>query len=418
MGVPSRPLPEPELQSVVERFDHRSVELAQDPFGIYATLRERCPIQRSEVWGGFWVVASHELVDEVAHDDARFSVGQGASFPHAGNPRPLIPLEVDPPEAIAWRRLLGPLFAPAAVERLEADVRRLACELVDAFAGKGRCDVVADLAEPLPARVTMRLLGLPEDRWRECLDAIHTGVHESARDLDKAVDAMIEVAVLLAYAMEEREEEPQDDIISFLQRAEFDGRPVSEEEILDICLLLLFGGLDTTASVIGFGLGYLGRNGVARARLVAEPKKIGSAVEEFLRYYSPVQGLARTATCDTELGGRSIQAGDKLWLLWASANHDEAEFPDPEAVVLDRSPNRHLAFGVGIHRCLGSNLGRLMARVAFEEFLARIPDFELEAAEDDVVPDAGIVYALTTLPIVFTPRPEAAALPALTGGLR
>ena len=401
MGVPSRPLAEPELQSVIERFDHRSVELAQDPFSIYATLRERCPLQRSEEWGGFWVVASHELVNEVAHDDARFSVAEGQSFPHAGNPRPLIPLEVDPPDVLTWRRLLGPLFAPAVVERMEADVRRLARELVDAFADKGRCDVVADLAEPLPARITMRLLGLPEDRWRECLDAIHTGVHESARDLDKAVEAMIEVAVILAEVMEEREAEPQDDIISFLQRAEFDGRPVSEEEIFDICLLLLFGGLDTTASVIGFGLAYLGRNEAARARLVAEPATIGPAVEEFLRYYSPVQGLARTATCDTELGGEQVRAGDKLWLLWASANHDEAEFPDPETLVLDRSPNRHLAFGVGIHRCLGSNLGRLMARVALEEFLARIPDFKLESAEDDVVPDAGIVYALTTLPIVF-----------------
>lgn len=401
MGVPSRSLPESELQSVIERFDHRSVELAQDPFAIYAQLREQCPIQRSEVWGGFWVVASHELVDEAAHDDARFSVAEGASFPHAGNPRPLIPLEVDPPDAIAWRRLLGPLFAPTAIEAMEADIRRLARELVDAFAEKGRCDVVSDLAEPLPARVTMRLLGLPEHRWRECLDAIHTGVHESARDLDKAVEAMIEVAVLIAEVMEERETEPRDDVISFLQRAEFDGRPVSEEEIFDICLLLLFGGLDTTASVIGFGLGYLGRNKAARARLVAQPDEIGLAVEEFLRYYSPVQGLARTATCDTELGGRPVRAGDKLWLLWASANHDPAEFPDPETLVLDRSPNRHLAFGVGIHRCLGSNLGRLMSRVALEEFLARIPDFELETAEDDVVPDAGIVYALTTLPIVF-----------------
>src|SRR5439155_3969450 len=134
-------------------------------------------------------------------------------------------------------------------------------------------------------------VGLPEGRWRECLDAIHVGVHESARDLDKSIDAIIEVAVLLAETMEAREVEPADDVISFLLSAEFEGRPVGEEEVLDICLLLLFGGLDTTASVIGFGLAHLAGHPEERKRLIAEPALIPLAVEEFLRYYSPVQGL-------------------------------------------------------------------------------------------------------------------------------
>jgi cytochrome P450 len=412
MGVQKRRLPDEALERVVARFDHRSPELATDPFGVYAKLRERCPLHRSEAWDGFWVVASQPLVEEVAHDDARFCTGQGVSFPHAGNPRPLIPLEVDPPEAVAWRRLLTPLFSPAATERRTAEVRAIARDLVDGFAARGRCDVVSDFAEALPARETMRLVGLPEERWRECLDNIHIGVHESARDLDKAVDAMIEVAVLLAETMEAREAAPADDVISFLLSAEFEGRPVSEEEILDICLLMLFGGLDTTASVIGFGLAYLAGQTEERKLLIAEPERIPLAVEEFLRYFAPVQGLARTATADTTLGGQTIKEGDKLWVLWASANHDEVEFPEPERIILDRNPNRHLAFGVGVHRCLGSNLGRLMARVAFEEFLARIPDYRLESDEFDVIEDAGIVYALTTLPVVFDPQP------ALTGGPR
>jgi cytochrome P450 len=412
MGVQKRRLPEEALERVVARFDHRSPELATDPFGVYAKLRERCPLHRSEAWDGFWVVASQPLVEEVAHDDTRFCTGQGVSFPHAGNPRPLIPLEVDPPDAVAWRRLLTPLFSPSATERRTAEVRAIARDLVDGFAARGRCDVVSDFAEALPARETMRLVGLPEERWRECLDNIHIGVHESARDLDKAVDAMIEVAVLLAEAMEAREAEPADDVISFLLSAEFDGRPVSEEEILDICLLMLFGGLDTTASVIGFGLAYLAGRTEERKLLIAEPERIPLAVEEFLRYFAPVQGLARTATADTTLGGQTIKEGDKLWILWASANHDEVEFPEPERIILDRNPNRHLAFGVGVHRCLGSNLGRLMARVAFEEFLARIPDYRLESDEFDVIEDAGIVYALTTLPVVFDPQP------VLTGGPR
>jgi cytochrome P450 len=406
MGVRSRRLPDEVLKRLLARFDHRCPELATDPFRAYEQLRRRCPLHRSEAWDGFWVVASHELVDEVAHDDGRFSVGAGVSFPHAGNPRPLIPLEVDPPDAVAWRRLLTPLFSPAATAAREPEVRAITRDLIDAFADRGRCDVVRDFAEALPARETMRVVGLPEERWRECLDAIHVGVHESARDLDKAVDAIIEVAVLLAETMDAREAEPADDVISFLQSAEFAGRPVTEEEILDICLLLLFGGLDTTASVIGFGLAYLAGHPEERKRLIAEPGRIPLAVEEFLRYYSPVQGLARTATTDTALGDQTIHEGDKLWILWASANHDEAEFPDPERIILDRTPNRHLAFGVGVHRCLGSNLGRLMARVAFEEFLDRIPEYRLEGDEFDVIADAGIVYALTTLPIVFDGGPR------------
>ena len=418
MGVRKRRLPDEVIERVLARFDHRSSEVATDPFGVYAKLRERCPLHRSEAWDGFWVVASRRLVEEVAHDDARFCVGQGQSFPHAGNPRPFIPLEIDPPDTVAWRHLLGPLFSPAAIEAREPEVRAIARDLIDQFATAGRCDVVSDFAEALPARETMRLVGLPEDRWRECLHAIHVGVHESARDLDKAVDAMIEVAVLLAETMDAREEEPADDAISFLQAATFAGRPVSEEEILDICLLLLFGGLDTTASVIGFGLAYLASHPEDRMELIAEPARIPRAVEEFLRYYAPVQGLARTATGDTTLDGQTIQEGDKLWVLWASANHDDVEFPDAERIVLDRNPNRHFAFGVGIHRCLGSNLGRLMARVAFEEFLARIPEYRLESDEMEVIEDAGIVYALTTLPVVFDPAPATSPAPALTGGPR
>jgi cytochrome P450 len=418
MGVRTRRLGEGALERVLARFDHRSPELATDPFSVYAQLRERCPLHRSDAWDGFWVVASHQLVEEVAHDDARFCAGQGVSFPHAGNPRPLIPLEVDPPDVVAWRRLLTPLFSPAATAQREPEVRAITRDLIDAFAGRGRCDIVSDLAEALPARETMRLVGLPEERWRECLDAIHVGVHESARDLDKSVDALIEVAVLLAESMEAREAERRDDVISFLLSAQFGGRPVSEEEILDICLLLLFGGLDTTASVIGFGLAYLAGHPEERKRLVSEPELISLAVEEFLRYYSPVQGLARTATGDTTLDGQAISGGDKLWMLWASANHDETEFPEPERIILDRTPNRHLAFGVGVHRCLGSNLGRLMARVAFEEFLARIPDYRLENDELDVIEDAGIVYALTSLPVVFEPQPDRRPAPPLPGGPR
>jgi cytochrome P450 len=397
------------VRRLVARFDHHDPALSRDPYAVYRALRDKCPVARSEAWDGFWVVSSYELVSQVAHDDATFCSGGGVSYPHAGNARPLIPIEVDPPEFLGYRRLLNPMFSHGAVERMEGDVRQIAGDLVDSFIGRGSCDFMKEFAEPLPARMTLRLLGIDESQWADFLEAIHIGVHESSRDFDKAVDALLEVYVQLAIALDERQQGPGDgdDIISQLARADIDGRPLEDEEILDICLLMLFGGLDTTAAVIGHALVYLNEHPDERALLAAEPGRIADAVEELMRWESPVQGLARTVTRDCELGGRQLRAGEKVWVLWAAANRDEAEFPNAEGVALDRQPNRHFAFGVGIHRCLGAQLGRLMGRVALEEILRRLPDYEVPPrSELRHLPDCAVVYSLESLPGRFPPVSE------------
>ena len=392
------------VRRLVARFDHHDHALSKDPYAVYRELRSACPVTKSEAWDGFWVVSSYEHVSQVAHDDATFCSGQGVSYPQAGNARPLIPIEVDPPEFLGYRRLLNPLFSHSAVEAMEDDVREITNDLIDAFIGRGHCDFMQEFAEPLPARMTLRLLGIDEGQWADFLHAIHVGVHESSRDFDKEVEALLEVYVQLAIALDDRQQGDGtgDDIISRLARADIDGRPLEDEEILDMCLLMLFGGLDTTAAVIGHALVWLHEHPDQRARLAAEPELLPLAVEEFLRFEAPVQGLARTVTKDCELGGEQLKAGDKVWMLWASANRDEAEFPDPDSVVLDRTANRHFAFGVGIHRCLGAQLGRLMGRVALEQILRRLPDYEVPPrSEVRHLPDCAIVYSLESLPGTF-----------------
>lgn len=391
---------------IMTDFDHHSSDLAPDPFPTYAKLRENCPVAYSDQWGGFWVVTGHDEVTTVAKDDDTFCSGQGVSLPTIGQARPLLPIESDAPRYQVYRRALDPLFSPKAAERFEDDIRGIVTELIDTFIERGSADLITELAQIVPARTTLRLLGLEEEAWPWYLERIHIGVHESARDLDASVEALIEVYVAIAAGLEERYDsgEPGPDVLSRLAYFEHEGERFSEEEVLDICLLLLFGGLDTTASLIGRALLHLGRNHHDRDRLVADPTRVPLAIAEYLRFETPVQALARTCTRDTVLGGQHISAGEKVWVVWASANRDATAFTDPDVIDIDRNPNRHLAFGVGLHRCLGSNLGRSMGRIAVEEVLARMPDFSIP--EDVELPrfhDSSVVYGLLSLPAVFTP---------------
>jgi cytochrome P450 len=394
-------------------FDHHAPELAPDPFPAYAELREKCPVAFSEQWGGFWVVTGAAEVIAVAKDDDTFCSGQGVSLPTIGQARPLLPIESDAPRFRVYRQALDPLFSPKAAERLEGDIREIVTELIDDFVERGSVDFISELGQIIPARLTLRMLGLDEQAWPWFLERIHIGVHESAHDLDTSVDALIEVYAAIAEGLEDRYDrgEPGPDVISHLAYFEHEGERFSEEEVLDICLLLLFGGLDTTASLIGRALLHLGRNPEHRDRLAADPSRVPLAISEYLRFETPVQALARTCTRDTVLGGQHIRAGEKLWVVWASANRDAVAFENPDVIDIDRNPNRHIAFGVGIHRCLGSNVARSMANVTVREVLARIPDFHVpEGVELPRFHDSSVVYGLTSLPAVFTPgKPSGAS---------
>lgn len=386
-------------------FDHHSPEIADDPYPTYEELRNRGSVTWSDEWGGFWAVSGYQEVTQVALDDHTFCSGQGVALPTVGQARPLLPIESDPPKFHVLRKLLNPRFSPGAARRMEPEIKSIAADLVDQFVERGQADLAQELAMPLPARTTLRLLGIDDARWEWFLERIHIGVHESAHDLDRSVEHLMEVYAAIAAALEQRQEEGLvgDDLISYLGRAERDGT-ISEEDILDICLLVLFGGLDTTASAIAGAFYHLDRMPDERQRLRTDPEAVKEAIEEFIRFEAPVQGLARTVTTETELAGQRMRPGDKVWVLWASANRDARKFSNPNQLDLSRESNPHVAFGVGIHRCIGSNLARVMAKAAITQVLERLPHYRVvDGYVPKRYPDSSVVYGLTTLPVSFPP---------------
>jgi hypothetical protein len=386
------------------RFDHHDPDLVNDPFPAYETLRGKCPVVHSEEHGGFWALTRYEDVYQAAHDAASFSSAIGGiTIPHMGadGAPPMIPIEVDPPMHIKYRQLTQRLFSPGYLAQWEEPTRRITTELLDKLIDKGSADFADDLAVPIPLTIISLMMGVPlEDSdkfkdWSVKLVQLH---HESP-------EVQLETAQgLLGYFQdqaEDRRRHPEkDDLVSVLVKAEIDGRPLTDAEIQQYCFLLLLAGNETTTNAMGASLWYLAQQPELRDRLQREPSLIGPAVEEFLRFFSPVQGLARTTTCDVEVGGVTIPKGESVLLLWASANRDEAKFPEPNEFLAEREPNLHIAFGAGPHRCLGSNLARLELRVLLEEVLRRIPDYQVVG---DVEWYTGATRGINRLPVTFTP---------------
>ncbi len=335
----------------------------------------------SDVWGGFWVASRYQDVYEVGRDPDRFASGRGVMLPPVGHGRPLRPMDSDPPEHAAYRELMLARFAPAAVVGMEDDVRALAASLLDSVAGQGHADLYEVLAKPLPMLVITRLLGIERDdvfwEWTDVLIYGRVDGTDPARIVEVA-DALYG---FLADQVEDRRRHPGGDLISLLLQGSVGERSFTAEEILDLCFFLLIAGLENTAFGIRATLRHLAVRPDHRAAVLADPALVPNVVEQSLRLYSPVTALARWATRDTEVAGRRIRAGERVLLLFGSANRDGAVFADPDEFHLDRRDGRHVAFGIGPHRCVGSNLARLELRVAVEETLRRIPGYRL-AGED------------------------------------
>jgi cytochrome P450 len=321
-----------------------------------------------------------------------------------GNVRPLIPLQIDPPEHLKFRKLLDPLFAPREVARLEAEVRRLTNELIDEFVDDGRVELNEAFAVPLPCTIFLALLGLPQDdlpRFLRIKDDIIRPAGGLASREATAIRARTaqEIYGYFSPVVAARRAEPRDDLITRLVDAEVDGHRLSDEDILDICFLFLIAGLDTVTATLTCSVAYLAEHPEHRRELVADPSLIPAAIEELLRWETPVPGVARVCRRDTELDGVAVPAGTRVTVLIGSANTDGAEFDDADTVDFHRDENRHLAFGGGIHRCLGSHLARLELRVALEELHRRIPEYEL--APGTVLEYAEALRTVEHLPLVF-----------------
>ena len=307
-----------------------------------------------------------------------------------GNVRPLIPLNVDPPQHSKYRKLLDPLFAPKRMDEQEDDITRRANGLIDQFIDSGECNFTEEFAEVFPSSVFLGLMGLPEGEMRMFLQLRNGILHPEKLDPDALVDPEKRAAVMertgqeiydyFGALVDERRTSPSDDVVSRFLGAEIDGERLTRDEILDICFLFLIAGLDTVSDSLTCMYAFLAAHPEQRRQIAEDPSCISNAVEELLRWESPVPfGVPRVATQDTELpNGQQVKEGTAVMVIYGAANIDTVDWPDPFEVRFDRLDNRHIAFGGGVHRCLGSHLARRELRVTLREWHRRIPDYWLK----------------------------------------
>ena len=385
-------------------FDGMDQEMAANPQPVFKVMRES-PVLMIDGVGA--LLSSKEVIDEAFRHPEIFSSNMDAV--DLRNVRPLIPLQIDPPEHKKFRKLLDPIFAPRAMALLEVPVTRLVNDLIDQFIDRGEVDFAAEFSIPFPSQVFLTLLGLPLDELPTFL-AMKDGIirpnvvtdspygsKKAVAHQQKMADSVYEYFNMV---LDQREEQREDDLLSRFLDAEVEGHSLTREDILDICFLFLIAGLDTVTSTLDCMFSYLAQHPDQRKLLVDDPSRIPSAIEELLRWETPVMGVARVAIADTELAGCPIHAGDQVMIMLGSANTDEAEFGDADVVRFDREVNRHLAFGGGIHRCLGSHLARQELRIALREWHRRIPEYAVADGHTLVYTPA--IRSIEHFPMVFT----------------
>ena len=386
----------------ITALDHYSPAYAADPFPIWDDLRRRDGIVQSSAFRGMWVPCRHADVVAVANDVETFSSRQPIIpqyAPLADFALQVPPISSDPPYHTEVRRLLLPFFGPSRIAALQPKVGALADELIDGFVDTGRCDGAIDFARHIPVRIIATMLGVPTSDEGQFLDWVHQLLELAPTDFFAGMSGLQDFFGYFIDQVNARRAEPRDDLITFLLEARIEDRLLTDQEILGMCLLLLMAGIDTTWSAIGASLWHLAQHPDEQDRLRTEPDLWTTAVEELLRAYAPVT-MAREVVRDTEAFGCPMRTGDPLLLPFPAANRDPAAFTDPDVVDLDRAENRHLAFGVGIHRCLGSNLARMELTTALQRFVERVPTFRL-ADPDAVRWSGGQVRGPRVLPLAF-----------------
>ena len=365
----------------------------KNPFPVWDELRGKCPVAHTERWGGSWMPTRYEDLFDIARDVKHFSsrnvlvahtqpppegseLQENVQHYNVGAP----PITSDPPVHTWARRLILPPFSVKSVARWEPETRELCEHLIDGFIANGRADGAADYAQQIPPRVIASMLGIPKDNAETFTTWVRGFLEFGATNPELGRESMRSIFEYLHERIQERIATPGDDLISYLLAQQVDGQPVPEGHVLGTCFLILVAGIDTTWSSIGSALWHLAQHPEDRAKLINNPGLMVNAVEELLRAYSPVT-MAREVASDVEYAGCPMHEGDKVLMNFPAANRDPAVFEHPDRVILDREKNPHIAFGVGIHRCAGSNLARMEMRVALETWLSRIPDFQLEDPE-------------------------------------
>jgi cytochrome P450 len=374
----------PDYGCPVVEVDAYGPSVAADPHPFYAALRDQCPVAGLPFGEGkAYMISRHDDVTFALRNPDIFSSDGAVDI---GQDRPLIPLEIDPPEHVKWRRLMDPYLAPKQVAPLEADIRKLVNEIIDTFIDEDEINFHSAFSVPVPCTMFLRLLGLPNDemdrfvRWKDNI------IRPLADDV-AGMQAIRQATGQEMYAyfrdeIESRRSHPRDDLLSEFTHGEVDGRPLTDHEILDILYLFILGGLDTVTASLDCTISYLAAHPDRRRELIANPEAIPAAVEEFLRFHTPVMGIVRRVAKPVELHGVQMEPGDSVMVMIGSANTDDNQFDQPHEMDLGRADNKHYAFGGGPHRCLGSHFARLELRLALEEFHKRVPDYHVRPGHE------------------------------------
>lgn len=374
---------------------------AGDPYPAYRRLRVEAPLHWHDT-PGFWVVTRHEDVVAVSRDPATFCSSRGTML--ADLTRPIMPrqsiLYVDPPDHVKYRKLVQPAFNPSTLKRLEPRIRELGRELAEGIEADTPIDFVDVFATQLPLLVIAEMLGVPVSdraRFRRWSDLI---IEVTTQQTPENLAGSAELLTYFGTVIEQRRARPQVDLISTLVVSEIDGERLEEFDLLMFCMTLLVAGNETTRNLLSHGAFALAGHPEQYAALAADPSGIPIAVEEMLRWGSPITSFMRTATSDTKLAGTLIREGERVLMLYAAANRDETVFgPDAEEFRSRRNPNPHLAFGFGEHFCLGAGLARLEARIAFEELLGRFATVDLAGPVERL--RSVLMRGIVRLPLVF-----------------
>jgi cytochrome P450 len=398
------------VQSWETDWDHADPAYNQNAPQIWEELRGTCPVAHTDRYGGAWLPVTHADVSAVARDTDHFS-SEGAVLsnkpprdqwismaPIGGAP----PITSDPPFHADARRLLLPAFSPQVVAEWEPEIRRLCNELIDNMGDIETVDAAVQYAQNIPVYVIARMLGLPLEDSDYFRETVHMVLEEIGAEFGERQGAFEKLDAYLGMHVRDHIENPKDDLIGFLLNAKIYDQPLSPEHVVGTIILLMVAGIDTTWSSIGSSIWHLAQHPSDLQRMVSEPELLPTAIEELLRMYAPVT-MARIVSQDAEIGGCPVKAGDSVLLPFPAANRDPEVFPDADRVVIYREENRHVAFGLGIHRCLGSNLARLELRVAVEVFIQRFPKFVLADASA-VTWSLGQVRGPRKLPVRITQR--------------
>ncbi len=396
-------------------------------------LRREAPVHwnpGTELLNGFWSLTKYEDILFVSRNPNLFISSKGIAGSGLRHPERMPDptrqqgsggasiITMDPPRHVKMRRLVNKGFTPRAVNAMEPQIRQITNEILDGIAHKSSCDFVLEVSSQLPLAVICGMMGLEREHWPLMFELTNSvlgsgdpeyqtvvseeqrGTREAARQT--SMMGMMRMFGFFNEVMEKRRREPQDDLVSILLESEIDGEKLSERDILEFCFLLIVAGNETTRNAISGGLQALSEWPQERARLQADMSLIDSAVEEILRWTSPLHHMAREATADVEIRGQTIRAGEKVLMWYPSANRDEDVFEDPYRFNIMREPNEHLAFGIGEHFCLGAGFARKEIRVMFEELFRRFPDIEMEGPPERL--RSNFINGIKHLPVTFSPE--------------